>query len=70
MQALLSTVSTLGRSVLTHVISNETDAGAAVVVPRRMGAVDVPSSALVHVAGAAHTETAKQGHSCSGMLWA
>ena len=50
------------QSVLTHVISNETDAGATVVVPRRMCALDVPASALVQVAGASHTETAKQGH--------
>jgi len=53
--------------LLTHVISNETDAGATVVVPWRMGTLDVPSSALVHVAGSSHTETAKQGHSSNGM---
>lgn len=51
-----------GHSILTHVVSNKTDSGAPVVISRCMGALDVPSSALVHVACPSHTETAKQGH--------
>jgi DUF1009 family protein len=49
-------------AVLTHEVSDKADTSASIVVSRCMGALDVPSSALVHGPCATHAEAMDQGH--------
>jgi hypothetical protein len=47
--------------VLTHEVPDKADSSASIVISRCMGALDVPSSALVHGPCATHAEAVDMG---------